>query len=151
VTSHLRVADEDDGARRGVHSLVVELEGRPAGKDDVDLFVPERLLRVLLDDVVPDSGRDVGVDSERADIERPPNGPPEELSPDDRNRLDLVQPNALPAFRHPATLQNGRRPLEAAFGKSSGVAIAWEVCLHGAPFSIERAHRAHCLHRTTGI
>jgi len=88
---------------------------------------------------------------EAALVERPPNGPPEELSADDRNRLDLVQPHALPALRHLATLQNGRRPLEAAFGKSSGVAIAWEVCLHRAPFSNERAHRAHFLHRITGI
>ena len=100
VAPDLRVADEDDRARRRVDHLVVERERRSAREDDVDLLVPERLLRVLLDDGVPGVRRDVRVDSEGADVQRPTNRAPEERAADDRNRLDLLEPDAAPPVGH---------------------------------------------------
>jgi hypothetical protein len=52
---HLRVADEDDGALRRVDLLAVERERGVADDHDVGLLVPERLLGVLLDDVLADA------------------------------------------------------------------------------------------------
>ena len=52
VAAHRRVADEDDGAVRRVDLGAVERERRVARDHDVGLLVPERLLGVLLDDVV---------------------------------------------------------------------------------------------------
>ena len=57
VAPHLRVADEDDGALRRVDLLAVERERGVADDHDVRLLMPERLLGVLLDDVVADRGR----------------------------------------------------------------------------------------------
>ena len=100
VPLHVHVADEDDCPRGRVDGLVVEREGCPAGQHDVHLFVPEGALRVLLDDVVARIGRHVRVDPECSDVERPPDRPPEERAVHDRDRLDLVQADALPTLGH---------------------------------------------------
>ena len=52
VSPHRRVADEDHRAVRRVDLLAVERERGLARDDDVGLLVPERLLGVLLDDVL---------------------------------------------------------------------------------------------------
>jgi hypothetical protein len=94
------IADEDGGSGWSVDSLAVEREGRAAGQDDVDLLVSIGLLGVLLDDVVAGLRRDVGVDPEGTHVERPSHGSPEERPVDDRDRLDVVEANALPAGCH---------------------------------------------------
>ena len=100
VPPHRGVADEDGGPGRGVERLVVERERRASREDEIDLFVLVRILRVLLDDVVARARRDVRVDPEGADAERPPQRPPEERPSDDRDRLDLAERDALPPVRH---------------------------------------------------
>ena len=47
-------------------------EARAPREDDIDLLMLERLLRMLLDDVLPDLGGHVRVDPERTDVERTP-------------------------------------------------------------------------------
>jgi hypothetical protein len=94
--------DEDDRAGRSIERLAVERERRTPGEHDVDLLVAERGLRVLLDDDIADAGGGIGVDPERADIERPSDRFPQERAVDDRDRLDLVQTDRLPAFGHRA-------------------------------------------------
>ena len=100
VPLHVHVADEDDGPCGRVDGLVVEREGCPAGQHDVHLFVAEGALRVLLDDVVARIGRHVRVDPERSDVERSPDRPPQKRAVHDRDRLDLVQADALPPLCH---------------------------------------------------
>ena len=86
----------------------------------------ERLLGVLLHDVVSVIRGDIGIDSEGADVERSPHRAPEQRAADDRDRLDLVQPDAAPTLRHgrdsthpflPRTKEeapaHGRGPLES--------------------------------------
>lgn len=104
---HIHVTDEDEGPRRRVECLVIEREGCPTGEHEVDLLVPERALRMLLDDVVARIRRDVRVDSERSDVERPTNRLPQERAAHDRDRLDFVQANALPARCHASSLASG--------------------------------------------
>ena len=101
---HVYVADEDERPRWRVERLVVEREGGPSREHDVHLFVPERALRVLLDDVVACSRRDVRVDSERADVERSSHRSPQERAVHDRDRLDVVQADALPTLCHARNL-----------------------------------------------
>jgi hypothetical protein len=69
-----RLADEDEAAGADVVLLAAEREARAAGDDDVHLLVPERLLAVLLDDVLAPVAR-VAVDPEGADAERPSDRP----------------------------------------------------------------------------
>ena len=105
---HLRVADEDDGALRRVDLLAVERERGVADDHDVRLLVPERLLGVLLDDVVADGGRGVGVDPERVDPERAAQRLP--LHAGDGDRLDLGDPDDGIRLGHAANLPAARRP-----------------------------------------
>ena len=91
VAPNLRVADEDDRALRRVDLLAVERERGVADDHDVRLLMPERLLGVLLDDVVADRGRGVGVDPEGVDAERPAQRLP--LHAGDGDRLDLGDPD----------------------------------------------------------
>ncbi len=100
MAPHLRIAYEHDGPGRRVERLVVERKGRMTREDEVDLLVPERLLGVLLYDVVAGIRRDVGVDPERADVERSTNRSPKQRVVDDGDRVDLVESNALPARTH---------------------------------------------------
>ena len=85
---------------RCVERLLVERESRTAGEHDVDLLVPERAFRVLLEDVVTRPRCNVGVDPECSDVERSPHRAPQERSVHDRNRLNLVEVDALPAVWH---------------------------------------------------
>jgi hypothetical protein len=80
-----------------------------ARQHDVDLLVPERLLGVLLDDLVAHVRRDVGIHPERADVERPAHGPPEQRPSNDRNRLDSVEPDAPPALCHACEITGARK------------------------------------------
>ena len=111
-----RVPDEDNRAGRSVERFAVERERGVPGKNDVHLFVAERRLRVLLDDVVTGLGSDVRVDPEGPDVERPPNRAPEQGAVDHRDGLDLVDQHALPAVGHdgnlaPVSFVPARRPV----------------------------------------
>ena len=62
-----------------------------ADDHDICLLMPERLLGVLLDDVIADRGSGVGVDPERVDAERATQRLP--LHAGDGDRLDLGDPD----------------------------------------------------------
>jgi hypothetical protein len=66
----------DDRAGRGVGLLITKSESGAAADDDVDLLVLPSSLGVALDDILPCLGRYKGVDSERGDVEVPPDGRP---------------------------------------------------------------------------
>ena len=109
---HRRVADEDHRAVRGIELLAVERERGLARDDDVGLLVPERLLGVLLDDVVAGARR-VRVDAERVDAERPPDRLPADAR--DRDRLDSSRGRLVQRHRardtlmgHPITATRSR-------------------------------------------
>ena len=115
--AHGRVADEDDRALRRVDLVAVERERGMADDHDVRLLVPERLLGVLLDDVVARGQRAVGVDPEGVDAERPAQRLP--VHAGDGDRLDLgdaqhgvrLRPSPKRYQRAPAALP---RPEETA-------------------------------------
>ena len=142
VALHSRVADEDRGPGRRVEALPVERERRAPCEDEIDLLVAVGPLRVLLDDIVARVGRDVRVDPERADVERPPHRPPEQRAADDRDRLDLVELDALPPLGHALDSTRGRaegrawRPSE-----ESRVALPW-VPYIGLLSRLERPSRS---------
>ena len=104
VPLHLRVAQEDDRARGHVRLLAVEHERRPAGDDDVELLVAERLLGVLLDDVLSGLGRRVGADPEGGDAEVLAQRRPAQR-PDRLHRLELGQARDL-VSAHPLLLSS---------------------------------------------
>jgi hypothetical protein len=102
-----RIADEQDRSGRRLERFVVQRERGAPREHDVDLLVPERLLGVLLHDLVTRIRREVGVHAERADVERPAQGPPEKRAVDDGDRLDLVDADALPGVGHDAESTDG--------------------------------------------
>ena len=69
---HRRVTDEDDRSGRRVERLVVKGEARAPREDDIDLLMLERLLRMLLHDVIPNLRAMYALDPERTYVERTP-------------------------------------------------------------------------------
>jgi hypothetical protein len=103
------VVEVDERAGGRVDLLPVHGERRMPGEDEVDLLVPELLLRMVFDDLVTGVSRGVGVDTERRNAERLAHRLPDERA-EDRDPLDVVEPKRL----HPggrvvsARLRRGR-------------------------------------------
>ena len=100
MATDLGIPDEHDRSGGRVHRLVAEREGRAPGEHDVHLLVAERPLGVLLDDVVAGILRHVRVDPERADVECSSDRAPQQRAVHHRDRLDLVEAQAVPARGH---------------------------------------------------
>src|SRR5439155_2761149 len=105
----------------------VEREGRMARENDVHLLVAERLLGVLLHDVVSVIRGDIGIDSEGADVERSPhrrqsNVPPTTGIGSISSSRTLRQPCATDATLltpfFPARKKRPRRMAEAPWSHS---------------------------------
>jgi hypothetical protein len=99
VPARGRVAEEDDRPRRCVERHAVELERRATREHDIDLLVPEALLRVALDDVVADALSGVGVHAERLDPECSADRPPTHPA-GDRDRRDVRDAECAPPLLH---------------------------------------------------
>src|SRR6476646_1558143 len=85
----LWIAEEHELTSAELVLVPVDREERPAAQDEVDLFVPELALCVLLDDLPAHLERGVGVDTERPDVEVPADRMPDE-SVRHLDRVELV-------------------------------------------------------------